>query len=37
MKAIAPDMMPHEIIMRAIQIRAPTRSMMTFEGTSNRK
>ena len=37
MKAIAPETTPHENMMRAIHIRAPTLSRMTFEGTSNRK
>ena len=37
MKAIAPDTIPQENMIRAIQIRAPTLSMMMFEGTSNRK
>ena len=37
MNAIAPETTPQDNMMRAIQIRAPTRSIMTFEGTSNRK
>ncbi len=36
-KAVAPAMTPQLIMMRAIQIRAPTFSRMTLLGTSNRK
>ncbi len=36
-KAMAPAKMPHVIMMRAIQIRAPTFSMMTLLGTSKMK
>ena len=37
MKAMAPETIPQENMMRAIQTRAPTLSMMMFDGTSNRK
>jgi hypothetical protein len=36
-KAVAVAKMPQVIMMRAIQMRAPTFSMMMLEGTSNRK
>ena len=36
-KAVAAAMIPQEIMMRAIQIRAPTFSRMMLLGTSNRK
>ena len=36
-KAVAPAKMPQVIMMRAIHIRAPTFSMITLLGTSNRK
>ena len=35
--AVAPDSRPQLIMMRAIQIRAPTFSRMRLLGTSNRK
>ncbi len=37
MNAMAPEMMPQDSMMRAIQTRAPTLSIMTLDGTSNRK
>ncbi len=36
-RAVNPARMPHVIIMRAIQIRAPTFSMITLLGTSKMK
>ena len=36
-KAVAPAKMPQVIMMRAIHSRAPTFSMITLLGTSNRK
>ena len=36
-KAVAAAKMPQVIMMRAIQMRAPTFSRMTLLGTSNRK
>jgi len=35
-KAVQPEMIPHVIMMRAIQMRAPTFSRMMLLGTSNR-
>ena len=34
-KAVAPEMIPQVIMMRAIQIRAPSFSRMMLLGTSN--
>ena len=36
-KAVAVAKMPQVIMIRAIQMRAPTFSMITLDGTSNRK
>jgi hypothetical protein len=36
-KAVRPEMMPQVIMMRAIQIRAPTFSRIRLLGISNRK
>ncbi len=35
--AVAPEAIPQVIMMRAIQMRAPTLSRMTLLGTSNRQ
>ena len=36
-KAVAPERIPQVIMMRAIQMRAPTFSMIMLLGTSNRQ
>ena len=37
MKAVAPEIRPQVNMMRAIHLRAPTRSSSRFDGTSNTK